>query len=81
MTSLKLSICVFQPERMESLIDRKVYFPGWHMNKKHWYTMILDGSVERRELFRRIDESYRLAGEIDRALFERDRSRSEEAAG
>ncbi len=49
------------PERMESLIDRKVYFPGWHMNKKHWYTMILDGSVERRELFRRIDESYRLA--------------------
>ena len=35
--------------------------PAYHMNKKHWYTMILDGSVERRELFRRIDESYRLA--------------------
>ena len=37
------------------------FSPAYHMNKKHWYTMILDGSVERRELFRRIDESYRLA--------------------
>ena len=50
------------PDEMEEL--RATYTgikPGWHMNKKHWYTMILDGSVERRELFRRIDESYRLA--------------------
>lgn len=49
------------PEQMESLVDGKCYFGGWHMNKKHWYTMILDGSVSFEELCERIDESYRLA--------------------
>lgn len=50
-----------QPENMSMLIDQKVYFPGWHMNKKHWYTIILDGSVSLEELCQRIDESYKLA--------------------
>lgn len=50
-----------QPENMENLIDHKLYFPGWHMNKKHWYTMILDESITFEELCQRIDESYNLA--------------------
>lgn len=49
------------PEQMESLVDGKRYFGGWHMNKKHWYTIILDGSVDFEELCRRIDESWILA--------------------
>ena len=50
------------PDRIVDLQERyEGVTPAYHMNKKHWYTMILDGSVERRELFRRIDESYRLA--------------------
>lgn len=50
-----------QPERMNGLVDGIRYFPGWHMNKKHWYTIILDGSVSTDEIQQRIDESYRLA--------------------
>lgn len=50
-----------EPENMNDLIDNKIYFPGWHMNKKHWYTIILDGSVSYDELCRRIDESYLIA--------------------
>lgn len=49
------------PEQMESLVDGKRYFGGWHMNKKHWYTMILDGSIPFDELCNRIDESWFLA--------------------
>ena len=49
------------PENMTALIDNKTYFPGWHMNKKNWYTIILDGSVSGEELKRRLDESYLLA--------------------
>lgn len=49
------------PEEMAELVDGKRYFGGWHMNKKHWYTIILDGSVELEELCRRIDASYSLA--------------------
>ena len=34
--------------------------PGYHMNKKHWNTIIADGSVNRTLLQEWIDDSYRL---------------------
>ncbi|MEI6087017.1 MAG: MmcQ/YjbR family DNA-binding protein [Bacteroidota bacterium] len=34
--------------------------PGWHMNKKHWNTVIIDGSISNRELQKMIDHSYDL---------------------
>ena len=49
------------PDQMAQTVDGKRYFPGWHMNKKTWYTMLLDGSVPTKELCQRIEESYRLA--------------------
>ena len=35
-------------------------FPGYHMNKEHWNTVILDESIPEPEINRMIDESYRL---------------------
>lgn len=49
------------PEELEALVDYKTYFPGYHMNKKHWCTIILDGSLSFEEIRRRIDASYLLA--------------------
>lgn len=34
--------------------------PGYHMNKKHWNTVILDGSIPCGEIERMIDRSYSL---------------------
>jgi predicted DNA-binding protein (MmcQ/YjbR family) len=34
--------------------------PGYHMNKRHWNTVVLDGSVPRGEIERMIDRSYGL---------------------
>jgi predicted DNA-binding protein (MmcQ/YjbR family) len=34
--------------------------PGYHMNKKHWNTLALDGSLPDSELERLIDHSYTL---------------------
>lgn len=34
--------------------------PGYHMNKKHWNTIILDGSVPDKEILSWIDHSYEL---------------------
>ena len=34
--------------------------PGYHMNKKHWNTIIIDGSVSIRKIFEWIDDSYNL---------------------
>lgn len=50
------------PEKLEGVIDNQKYFPGYHMNKKHWVTICLDGRVSFEEIAGRIDESYRLAG-------------------
>ncbi len=52
-----------KPENINILIDKKKYFPGYHMNKKHWFTVCLDGSVPIKEIFSRIDESFLLAEE------------------
>jgi predicted DNA-binding protein (MmcQ/YjbR family) len=32
--------------------------PGWHMNKKYWNTIILDGNIRWNELKDWIDDSY-----------------------
>jgi predicted DNA-binding protein (MmcQ/YjbR family) len=32
--------------------------PGYHMNKTHWNTINLDGSIPDREIFSWIDHSY-----------------------
>jgi len=34
--------------------------PGWHQNKEHWSTIILDGSIPRKDIERMIAESYDL---------------------
>lgn len=50
-----------RPEELGALIDGRRYLPGYHMNKKHWLTICLDGSVPQDEIHRRIDESFVLA--------------------
>jgi predicted DNA-binding protein (MmcQ/YjbR family) len=34
--------------------------PGYHMNKKHWNTVVLDGVIPEREVRKMIDDSYTL---------------------
>ena len=34
--------------------------PGYHMNKKHWNTILADGSIPDKEIFSWIDNSYNL---------------------
>jgi len=34
--------------------------PGYHMNKKHWNTIYIDGSVNDKQLQEWIDHSYQL---------------------
>ena len=47
----------------EALILRDIFpavKPGYHMNKRHWNTLVLDGSIPRGETERMIDNSYAL---------------------
>lgn len=59
-------ICVIDlridPQLLPKTVDGKKYFPGYHMNKKSWFTMCLDGSVSEEEICAWLDKSYLLAG-------------------
>jgi predicted DNA-binding protein (MmcQ/YjbR family) len=49
------------PERALQLRDEYIaIIPGYHMNKKHWNTIILDGTVPSSLIYELIDHSYAL---------------------
>jgi predicted DNA-binding protein (MmcQ/YjbR family) len=49
------------PERAIELREQySSVLPGYHMNKKHWNTIIADGSLSHNLLTAMIDESYSL---------------------
>lgn len=50
-----------QPEKVTALVDGQQFFPGYHMNKKYWLTIFLDGSVPFEAIKGLIDESFQLA--------------------
>jgi predicted DNA-binding protein (MmcQ/YjbR family) len=50
-------------EPNDAIAFREIYecvIPGYHMNKKHWNTIILDDTMEDRVLEEMIDDSYDL---------------------
>ena len=48
------------PELIESLIDKKHFFPAYHMNKKYWITILLDSDMDLDLVKSLIDESFNL---------------------
>jgi predicted DNA-binding protein (MmcQ/YjbR family) len=50
-----------EPERAVELRDKySAVKPGYHMNKKHWNTVLIDGSITDKQLCGWIDDSYEL---------------------
>ena len=46
-----------------AIAQRETYasvLPGYHMNKRHWNTLILDGTIPPEEIQAMIDDSYAL---------------------
>jgi len=38
--------------------------PGYHMNKKHWNTVIVDGRLSNKQILEMVDDSYKLVAKI-----------------
>lgn len=52
------------PERAIELREQhSSIIPGYHMNKTHWNTVIMDGSVSDKLIYELIDHSYNLVFE------------------
>ncbi len=61
------------PDRALELRDRyEDVTPGYHMNKKHWNTVVIDGAIPQSELEKMIDHSYEL---VLRSLSKAERAR------
>lgn len=56
---LNLRVC---PGELDGLVDYSSRFPAYHMNKKNWVSLCLDGSIPVEELAERLETSHRLAG-------------------
>lgn len=48
------------PQKIEKLINYQLYFPAYHMNKKHWITVVLNQDTDMKTLYKLIEESYSL---------------------
>lgn len=49
-----------EPDLVFALSSQEGFSPAWHMNKKHWLTIILNGTVGDAEVYRLLDCSYEL---------------------
>lgn len=50
-----------EPEHAVALREKYAAVkPGYHMNKTHWNTVMVDGSIGKSELLQMVDQSYDL---------------------
>ncbi len=49
-----------EPGKIDSLVDKKSVFPAWHMNKKHWITVLLTAVTDFSALCRLTERSFSL---------------------
>ena len=56
------------PDKAIELRDEypEAVLPGYHMNKKHWNTVLVDGTVSKKILLEMIDHSYELVAKKGR---------------
>lgn len=50
------------PEMLGGLRKNEGILPAYHMNKEHWITVLLDGTVDKEKICGLIDISYDLTG-------------------
>ena len=48
------------PDMTNMIIQTYGFLPGYHMNKQHWITILLDGSVSEAKVLDFLDMSYDL---------------------
>lgn len=49
-----------EPDMATVLTQANGFLPGYHMNKRHWITILLDGTVSEEKILDFLDRSYEL---------------------
>ena len=59
-TKVKILNVKYPTDRILEIIDNKNIFPAYHMNKKHWISIVLDKNIKLETITELIDMSYSL---------------------
>ncbi|MGQ7870169.1 MmcQ/YjbR family DNA-binding protein [Sunxiuqinia sp. sy24] len=62
-SDLSINLKCLPEKAIELREQHRCVLPGYHMNKKHWNTVLVDGSVSDRQIQEWIDHSYTLVVE------------------
>lgn len=49
------------PAQLNQMIDNTIFFPAYHMNKKHWLSIYLDQGVQNSKIMHWLNDSYELS--------------------
>ena len=59
-TKVKILNVKYPTDIILEIIDNKNIFPAYHMNKKHWLSIVLDKNIKMETIKELIDISYSL---------------------
>ena len=59
-TKVKVLNLKYSTDKILDIIDNKNIFPAYHMNKKHWISIVLDKNIKLETIKELIDISYSL---------------------
>ena len=59
-TKVKILNVKYPTDNISDIIDNKNIFPAYHMNKKHWISIVLDKNIKLETIKELIDMSYSL---------------------
>jgi len=63
-----LNVKVDDPILLDLLLRQPGYFPGWHMNRRNWISILLDGTVTFEEICGMIDAGFLATAPRDKKL-------------
>lgn len=58
--NIDILVCKCDPMMRDFLLTEAGFYPAYHMNKTHWITALLDGSVDKSLVFHILDLSFQL---------------------
>ena len=60
--SIEVSNVMYEKDKVDEIIDNKIIFPAYHMNKRSWITIKLDDDIDMDFVYELVDNSYELSG-------------------
>ncbi len=58
-----LNVKLDDPLLRDYLLSQPGYYPGYHISRGNWVSVVLDGTVEPAQLFRWLDVSFRVTAQ------------------